>query len=97
MVDGQIERALRSSGAPVEIRATAGTVNTHGLLTRSTEELFDGDRQSVTRLTVPVSAADGVKEGDKVEVQGKVWTVASVESNLHTATVMFRESERARR
>lgn len=88
----RLERALQATGAPVRLRRSNGTVDTFGRLARTTAELFDGDRQTVTMLTVPASKAEGLKQGDRVDADGRTWTVAVVASNTHTATVTFRES-----
>ena len=91
----QVERALAASGQPARLHRRAGTVDVHGVLSRTTIELLDGDRQPMTTLTVPVASVEGLLEGDKVEVGGRDWTVARVEANLHTASIQFREASRA--
>ena len=90
-----MERALAASGEPARLHRRSGTVDVHGLLTRSTEELLDGDRQTVTKLTVPAASVEGLRTGDRVEAGGRSWTVAKVESNYHTAAIQFKESVRA--
>lgn len=91
----QVERALAASGQLARLHRKAGTVDVHGVLSRTTVELLDGDRQPMTMLTVPVASVEGLREGDRVDVGGRSWTVARVEGNLHTAKIQFREAVRA--
>lgn len=91
MTQEQIERALRLHGAPVKLLRSNGTVDTFGVLARTTQEQLDGDLVPVTSLTVPEGKADGLKRDDRVEVGKGTWTVATVERNRFTARISFRE------